>query len=224
MLLHLIEREKVDIYDIPIVTVTEQYIQYLRGMSEFDMEIASEFLVMSATLLQIKSRMLLPRQAAEAEEEADPRTQLVEMLVEYRRIKRAASALAALKGQADRYWQRPPMFANLLERTIAPCTVQDLLQALAGVAAPAGRQEAFIEPQAFSVQDKMADILQRLKLRPQGILLNDVFASGQVGEKVAAFLGVLELLKLGLVAISQAQRFAPIYIFAKQGDEAHVSG
>ncbi len=224
LLLHLIEREKVDIYDIPIVTVTEQYIQYLRGMSEFDMEIASEFLVMAATLLQIKSRMLLPRQAAEAEEEADPRTQLVEMLVEYRRIKRAASALAALKGQADRYWQRPPMFADLLERTIAPCTVQDLLQALAGVAAPDGRQEAFIEPQAFSVQDKMADILQRLKLRPQGILLNDVFASGQVGEKVAAFLGVLELLKLGLVAISQAQRFAPIYIFAKQGDEAHVSG
>ncbi len=224
LLLHLIEREKVDIYDIPIVTVTEQYIQYLRGMSEFDMEIASEFLVMAATLLQIKSRMLLPRQAAEAEEEADPRIQLVEMLVEYRRIKRAASALAALKGQADRYWQRPPMFANLLERTIAPCTVQDLLQALAGVAAPDGRQEAFIEPQAFSVQDKMADILQRLKLRPQGILLNDVFASGQVGEKVAAFLGVLELLKLGLVAISQAQRFAPIYIFAKQGDEAHVSG
>ncbi len=224
LLLHLIEREKVDIYDIPIVTVTEQYIQYLRGMSEFDMEIASEFLVMAATLLQIKSRMLLPRQAAEAEEEADPRTQLMEMLVEYRRIKRAASALAALKGQADRYWQRPPMFANLLERTIAPCTVQDLLQALAGVAAPDGRQEAFIEPQAFSVQDKMADILQRLKLRPQGILLNDVFASGQVGEKVAAFLGVLELLKLGLVAISQAQRFAPIYIFAKQGDEAHVSG
>ncbi len=224
LLLHLIEREKVDIYDIPIVTVTEQYIQYLRGMSEFDMEIASEFLVMAATLLQIKSRMLLPRQAAEAEEEADPRIQLVEMLVEYRRIKRAASALAALKGQADRYWQRPPMFANLLERTIAPYTVQDLLQALAGVAAPDGRQEAFIEPQAFSVQDKMADILQRLKLRPQGILLNDVFASGQVGEKVAAFLGVLELLKLGLVAISQAQRFAPIYIFAKQGDEAHVSG
>lgn len=224
LLLHLIEREKVDIYDIPIVTVTEQYIQYLRGMSEFDMEIASEFLVMAATLLQIKSRMLLPRQAAEAEEEADPRTQLVEMLVEYRRIKRAASALAALKGQADRYWQRPPMFANLLERTIAPYTVQNLLQALAGVAAPDGRQEAFIEPQAFSVQDKMADILQRLKLRPQGILLNDVFVSGQVGEKVAAFLGVLELLKLGLVAISQAQRFAPIYIFAKQGDEAHVSG
>lgn len=225
LLLHLIEREKVDIYDIPIVTVTEQYISYLRGMSEFDMEIASEFLVMAATLLQIKSRMLLPKEAAQAdEEEADPRTQLVEMLVEYRRIKRAASVLADMKSQADRFWQRPPMFANLLERTIAPCTVQDLLQALASMAVPGGRQAAFIEPQAFSVQDKMADILQRLQKRPQGILLSDVFTSGQVGEKVAAFLGVLELLKLGLVAISQAQRFAPIYIFAKQGEEAHVSG
>ena len=225
LLLHLIEREKVDIYDIPIVTVTEQYISYLRGMSEFDMEIASEFLVMAATLLQIKSRMLLPKEVAQAdEEEADPRTQLVEMLVEYRRIKRAASVLADMKSQADRFWQRPPMFANLPGRTIAPCTVQDLLQALASMAAPGGRQAAFIEPQAFSVQDKMADILQRLQKRPQGILLSDVFTSGQVGEKVAAFLGVLELLKLGLVAISQAQRFAPIYIFAKQGEEAHVSG
>ncbi len=225
MLLHLIEREKVDIYDIPIVAVTEQYIRYLRSMSEFDMEIASEFLVMAATLLQIKSRMLLPKQAAAAdEEEADPRQQLVEMLVEYRCIKRAAKMLADMKQQADRYWQRQPMFANFLERTIAPCKVQDLLQALAGMAAPVGRQEAFIEPQAFSVQEKMADILQRLQQRPQGFLLSDVFASGQVGEKVAAFLGVLELLKLGMVTISQAQRFAPIYIFAKQGEEAHVSG
>ena len=91
LLLHLIERDKVDIYDIPIAAVTEQYISYLRSMSEFDMEVASDFLVMAATLLQIKSRMLLPKQSAEGEEEeADPRQQLVEMLVEYRRIKRAA--------------------------------------------------------------------------------------------------------------------------------------
>ena len=74
LLLHLIERDKVDIYDIPIAAVTEQYISYLRSMSEFDMEVASDFLVMAATLLQIKSRMLLPKQSAEGEEEeADPR-------------------------------------------------------------------------------------------------------------------------------------------------------
>ena len=220
LLLHLIERDKVDIYDIPIAAVTEQYISYLRSMSEFDMEVASDFLVMAATLLQIKSRMLLPKQPVEGEEEeADPRQQLVEMLVEYRRIKRAAAALSDMKQSAELYWQREPMFGNLVERTIAPCTVQQLLKALAGMTAPDGKPAAFIEPQAFSVQDKMADILQRLQRQPQGFMLNEIFTAGSAAEKVACFLGVLELLKLGLITISQAQRFAPIYIFGKQGQE-----
>ena len=221
LLLHLIERDKVDIYDIPIAAVTEQYISYLRSMSEFDMEVASDFLVMAATLLQIKSRMLLPKQSAEGEEEeADPRQQLVEMLVEYRRIKRAAAALADMKQSADLYWQREPMFGNLVERTVAPCTVQQLLKALAGMmTAPDGKPAAFIEPQAYSVQDKMADILQTLQRQPQGFMLNEIFTAGSPAEKVACFLGVLELLKLGLITISQAQRFAPIYIFGKQGQE-----
>lgn len=224
LLMHLIEKDKVDIYDIPIVSITEQYISYLRSMSEFDMEIASEFLVMAATLLQIKSRMLLPKQVAEdGEEEADPRQQLVEMLIEYRRIKRAAAALAELKDAADHYFQRPPMFANLIERNLAHYAVQDLLNAMANISDANGRQAAFIEPQAFSVQKKMADIMLRLQQRPQGFLLSEFFKTGQSAEKVAAFLGVLELLKMGLVAISQAQAFAPIYIFAKQGEESHGS-
>ena len=224
LLMHLIEKDKVDIYDIPIVSITEQYIDYLRSMSEFDMETASEFLVMAATLLQIKSRMLLPKIVADGEEEeADPRQQLVEMLIEYRRIKRAAAALADMKEAADHYWQRPPMFANLIERTIASYSVQDLLRALAAMTNEAGKPTAFIEPQAFSVQEKMADILKILQHKAKGFLLSELFKSGQPGEKVAAFLGVLELLKMGLIAISQTQAFAPIYIFAKQEDEGHVS-
>ena len=224
MLMHLIERDKIDIYDIPIVEITEQYISYLRNLSEFDMEIASEFLVMAATLLQIKSRMLLPKEAAaDDEEEADPRQQLVEMLVEYRRIKRAAKLLRYLKEEADRFGQRQPMFAGLTERNLGSYSVQDLLKAMAGMLAGNSRPTAFIEPQAFSVQDKMAAILQRLNQRPHGFLLSELFSSGRAGEKVAAFLAVLELLKLGLVTISQAQRFAPIYIFGKQEVAGHVS-
>lgn len=224
LLMHLIEKDKVDIYDIPIVSITEQYISYLRSMSEFDMEIASEFLVMAATLLQIKSRMLLPKEtAAGEEEEADPRQQLVEMLVEYRRIKRAAAVLAELKAEADHYFQRAPMFANIIERTVVQYSVRDLLNAMANLHDEDGKPAAFIEPQAFSVQKKMADILLRLQQKPQGFLLSEFFKTGQSGEKVAAFLGVLELLKMGLVAISQTQAFAPIYIFAKQGEESHVS-
>ena len=225
LLMHLIESIKIDIYDIPIVEITEQYIGYMRNLQEFDMELASEFLVMAATLLQIKSRMLLPKEAREDEDEGeDPRQQLVEMLVEYRRIKRAAQNLRYLKEEADRYASREPMFANLVERYVPSYPVRDLLLALANVLRETGgRPLAYIEPQAFSVQEKMAEILQRLQGSAQGFLLSERFASGKAGEKVAAFLGVLELLKMGLITISQHQAFAPIYIFSKQGEASHVS-
>ena len=224
LLMHLIESNKVDIYDIPIVEITEQYIGYLRNLQEFDMELASEFLVMAATLLQIKSRMLLPKEAQPEEEEGtDPRQQLVEMLVEYRRIKRAAVNLRYLKEQADRYGQREPMFANLVERYVPNYPVRELLLALGNVLRDSGRPLAYIEPQAFSVQEKMADILQRLQSLPNGFLLNDLLQSNKPGEKVAAFLGVLELLKMGLITIAQQRAFAPIYIFSKQVEAGHVS-
>ena len=224
LLMHLIESNKVDIYDIPIVEITEQYIGYLRNLQEFDMELASEFLVMAATLLQIKSRMLLPKEVQEDEEEGeDPRQQLVQMLVEYRRIKRAAVNLRYLKEQADRYVAREPLFANLVERYVPSYPVRELLLALGNVMRDTGRPLAYIEPQAFSVQEKMADILQRLQLYPDGFLLNDLLQTAKSGEKVAAFLGVLELLKMGLITIAQHAAFAPIYIFSKQGEASHVS-
>ena len=171
LLMHLIESNKIDIYDIPIVEITEQYIGYLRNLQEFDMELASEFLVMAATLLQIKSRMLLPKEAREDEDEGeDPRQQLVEMLVEYRRIKKAAQNLRYLKEEADRYASREPMFANLVERYVPSYPVRDLLLALANVLRETGgRPLAYIEPQAFSVQEKMAEILQRLQGSAQDV-------------------------------------------------------
>lgn len=219
LLMHLIEKDKIDIYDIPIVSITEQYISYLRNLSEFDMEIASEFLVMAATLLQIKSRLLLPKApAADEEEEADPRQQLVEMLVEYRRIKQLAGSLTLLKEESDRYFQRRPMFADVCERVLPRYGVGVLMKALASMVNSDNKPSAYIEPQAFSVQDKMAAILKRLQKKPQGFLLNELFASGASGEKVAAFLGVLELLKMGLITISQSAQFAPIYVFAKGGE------
>ena len=224
LLMHLIESNKIDIYDIPIVEITEQYIGYLRNLQEFDMELASEFLVMAATLLQIKSRMLLPKEAREdEEEEEDPRQQLVQMLMEYRRITGAAQNLRYLKEQADRYVTREPMFVNLVERYVPNYPVRELLLALGTVLRDTGRPLAYIEPQAFSVQEKMADILQRLECCPDGFLLNDLLSSGKPGEKVAAFLGVLELLKMGLITIAQHAAFAPIYIFSKQGEASHVS-
>lgn len=223
LLMHLIEKDKIDIYDIPIVSITEQYIAYLKQLSEFDMELASEFLVMAATLVEIKSRLLLPREEAAEEDEEDPRQPLVDMLLEYRRIKRLAALLAAGKRLADRHVCRSPMFAGLCERVLPDYSVGDLLRALAGVlqGEPAA---AYIEPQAFSVQEKMAELLERLQRCGSGLLLSELCASGKRGEKVATFLGVLELLKLGLISISQSAAFAPIYIFPKRGQEAEQHG
>lgn len=220
LLMHLIERDKIDIYDIPIVSITEQYISYLRQMSEFDMEVASEFLVMAATLLQIKSRMLLPKEVvAGEEEEADPRQMLVEMLVEYRRIKKSAAALLEMKATAGKMFSRKPYFAGCVQLNLPNYHVRDLLLALAGIVNEEDKPVAFVEPQAFSVQEKMTEILDRLKASASGFRLSDLFAVGARGEKVAAFLGVLELLKIGSITISQSEQFAPIYIFAKQGEQ-----
>lgn len=219
LLLHLIEKDKIDIYDIPIVEITRQYISYLKNLQEFDMELASEFLVMAATLLQIKSRMLLPEDKTEEEEEEDPRLRLVEMLVEYRRIKKCAAALLAMKQGADLYAQRKPMFADLCTLVMPSHKPEELLEALAGLVQGQQVQSAYVEPQAYSVQDKMADILRFLEKKPHGFMLNEIFASGSSAEKVASFLGVLELLKMKAITITQSERFAPIYIFAKQGQE-----
>lgn len=221
LLIHLIEKDKIDIYDIPIVSVTEQYISYLRQLQEFDMELASEFLVMAATLLQIKSHMLLPKNVAlDDEDETDPRQMLVEMLVEYRKIKQSAAKLAEKKHEASKMFYRSPLFAGMVEKVLPNYKARDLLTALAAVLrTPAGREMAYIEPQAFSVQEKMSDILNLLQSKREGFLLSDIFTAGSRGEKVASFLGVLELLKLGLITISQSAQFAPIYIFARQGGQ-----
>ena len=184
------------------------------------MEVASEFLVMAATLLQIKCRMLLPKEVVAGEEdEPDPRQMLVEMLVEYRKIKRSAAALLEMKATSGRMFSRRPYYEGCVQLNLSNYHIRDLLLALAGIVNEEDKPTAFIEPQAFSVQEKMTEILDRLKASSAGFRLSDLFAVGARGEKVAAFLGVLELLKIGSITISQSEQFAPIYIFAKQGEE-----
>ena len=220
LLIHLIEKEKIDIYDIPIVAVTEQYNEYLQAMTEFDIEIASEFLLMAATLLQIKSRMLLPKQTAEGEEdETDPRQLLVEMLVEYRRIKVCASNLAELKLQAERCRYRLPLLSGFVERSLKQYEAAELISAMLTLLSVKTENTAYIERQEFNVQDKMNEIVHMLSQHLNGVEFAKVFSrTGSRSEKVASFLAVLELLKLGVVTINQTVAFAPIYIFLRQGE------
>ena len=225
LLIHLIEKNKMDIYDIPIVSITEQYISYLHSMTEMDLEAASEFLVMASLLLQIKSRMLLPKTELEEEDGADPRDMLVQMLVEYRLIKAAAGQLESLKHEAAQQHTRKPVFADNKLRNLHYYPVSDLLLALAGLTGTLRRQIAVVERQEYDVGAKMQDIMRLLGNYPEGIEFEKAFVkSGSASERVASFLAVLELLRLNVVRISQSRAFAPIYLFLRTLHEPVLIG
>jgi len=224
LLIHLIEKNKMDIYDIPIVSITDQYIGYLHSLSELDLEQASQFLVMASLLLQIKSRMLLPKTDMDEEEEADPREMLVQMLVEYRRIKEAAKQLELMKRNAARQHTRRPFFADSKLRNLHFYPVSDLLLALAGLSGPLQREIAIVERREYDVGTKMEEIVKMLGKYPEGIEFEKAFVkTGSASEKVASFLAVLELLKLKMIRISQSRAFAPIYLFLCAGGETDVA-
>lgn len=222
LLIHLIEKNKVDIYDIPIVDITEQYIALLHSLQEFDIEGASEFLVMAATLLQIKSRMLLPSLPdSEEGDEEDPRRILVEMLVEYRRAKQQGKVLDELLRRGRRRIRRAPFIFPGSKRRIKQVDsgrLQEVLLELLAVKLP---EMAFIERQSFNVADKMKEIEEALRTEDYYEFGNQILRSKPRDEIIALFLAVLELLRLKVIIIRQAKPFATIYIFPK-GEEQDV--
>lgn len=225
LLIHLIEKNKMDIYDIPIVSITDQYISYLHSFTETDLEAASQFLVMASLLLQIKSRMLLPKTEPEDEDEADPRDMLVQMLLEYRCIKAVAKQLETMKQTAARQHTRRPYFADSKLRNLHYYPVSELLLALAGLSGSLRRQIAVVDRQEYDVGAKMQEIVKLLENYPEGIEFERAFVkSGSSGEMVASFLAVLELLRLQVVRISQSMAFAPIYIFLRTVHEPVLIG
>ena len=225
LLIHLIEKNKMDIYDIPIVSITDQYISYLHSFTETDLEAASQFLVMASLLLQIKSRMLLPKTELEDEDEVDPRDMLVQMLLEYRCIKAVAKQMETMKQTAARQHTRRPYFADSKLRNLHYYPVSELLLALAGLSGSLRRQIAVVDRQEYDVGAKMQEIVKLLENYPEGIEFERAFVkSGSSGEKVASFLAVLELLRLQVVRISQSMAFAPIYIFLRTVHEPVLIG
>lgn len=215
LLMHLIDKNQVDIYDIPIAVVTEQYLDYIRAMEIFNIDVASEFLVMAATLLQIKSRMLLPKPPAAEQlaEEVDPRQELVQRLLEYRRFKQAAADLEEMLRKREQFVARPPGY--FATKIVLPegLKIDDLIEAFAAVWESAVDEFAFIAREEISVQDKMQDIL--LLLRKQGGRLEfaqTLIRSGSRTEMVTAFLALLELIRLKRIHIDQERSFGPIYL------------
>jgi segregation and condensation protein A len=223
LLLYLIRRQNLDILDIPIAEITRQYMSYIDLMRGMQLELAGEYLVMAATLAEIKSRMLLPRPAAEGQEEADPRAELVRRLQEYERFKRAAMDIEALH-RIDR--DTFPASAELLERRVVRLqpnvTLQEMLVALRDVMK---RAEMFahhhISRERLSVRQRMTDVLGTLRTRAF-VEFVDLFSAeeGRMGVTVT-FVAVLELLREGLVEIVQSEPYAPIHVRA--GAPRHVA-
>ena len=214
LLLHLIQQNELEITDIPIAKITRQYLEMLDLLRELDLEVAGEFLVMAATLMRIKARMLLPP-VIEETEEVDPREGLVRQLLEYRRFKEAARDLERL--EADRRLQfdrgAPAQLEDPEASELLPVSLFRLLDALKGALA---RQAPPVihTIQAESMRLEEAISLLRETLRTRGRILFeeslDLFVTRV--EKITAFLGLLELLKMGSVRAAQEELFGPIYL------------
>lgn len=219
LLMHLIEKNQIDIYNIPIAEITEQYLHYLKAMEEFDIEVASEFLVMAATLLQIKSRMLLPRPiiAEATDEPMDPRQELVERLVEYRKYKQIAQMLNHLGNEREKYFFRLPQeFAKQFPLPEG-LTLDDLIKVFAALWESAVPDYAVIAPEEISVKDKMHDIMTLLRNNNGKLEFHKIMIrTGSRSEFIAAFLALLELIRLKQIAIYQEKQFAPICLSLKE--------
>jgi segregation and condensation protein A len=215
LLLHLIRQHKVDIYDIPIVLITQQYTAYLDAMKELDLEIAADYIYMAALLINIKSRMLLPH-----DEEApleDPRKELVDRLLEYQRFKAVAETFAELDVVRMGVWARPP--APLPGTTDAEIDMSDVgLFDLIDAFRTALNRYKVNHPQAIElkrmvhkISDKMHELYDKVKEKSP-IRLQWFLENRDRDELIAVFLGTLELVRLGGISLQQGELFGDILI------------
>lgn len=225
LLMHLIEKDKIDIYDIPIAQLTEQYLDYLRQMQEFDMEIASSFLVMAATLLQIKSRMMLPKPPApQEEEEEDPRLELVRRILEYRKFKQVSSVLGEMAGTYEKYVAREPLplpVHHLPPENLKLSQLLEAFQTVLEVKEELSIPKALVEPESYNIQDKMHYLLTLLDRSGGRLLFAEAFPTGSRSELIVTFLALLELMKLKAVSVKQQRQFADIYICISGEEEGN---
>lgn len=220
LLLYLIKKQNLDILNIPIAAITEQYMQYIALMETMRFELAAEYLLMAAMLAEIKSRMLLPRVEEDGDDEDDPRAELIRRLQEYERIKEGAESLDILPRMLRENFPLavvPPVIER--ELPLPDITLQELLLAFRDVAQRAKLAEHHnINRELLSVRARMTAVLSALRIGEFcefSTLFNP--EEGRMGV-VVTFLAMLELCKEGLINIVQSEPFAPIYLKPREGD------
>jgi segregation and condensation protein A len=231
LLLHLINRLEIDIYDIPVAKITEQYLVYIHAMKELQLDVASEYLVMAATLLAIKSKMLLPKHEEELdddfefEQDDDPRNELVERLIEYKKFKEAAIDLKSLEEERGLMYTKPPSdlteYAKEIknENTDLDISLYDMLGAFQKLLRRKKLQRPMstkIARQEISIEKRMAEIVSFLKESGTRISFNDLFPDSDREHIVVTFLAILELIKRKEIDIEQERNFAEIYMTARK--------
>lgn len=221
LLLHLIKENKIDIYDIPIVEITGQYLVYIELLKDLNLEIAGEFLVMAATLIHIKSRMLLPPDEEESEEPIeDPRAELVKRLLEYQAYRESSAHLRKREEIWKHVFRRqvPDNYEFELEPepVLMEANVFDLLTAFKKLLERAPEQAIEITRETLTVSDKINYIVERLE-NEDGVRFEDLFQEGLTKiTLVVTFLALLEIVRLGLAKIYQEQSFGIIWIMNPQ--------
>ncbi len=223
LLLHLIKASKIDIYDIPIVAITRQYLQYIELMKELDLEIAGEFLVEAATLIHIKSRMLLPPAEKEDEEPVeDPRAELVKRLLEYQAYKESSTHLRKREELWKNIFRRSASDENDFEFEPEPvlheASVFDLISAFNKLLAAAPVQTLEITRETLTIADRINFIVERLEDK-EGVRFEELFEKGFSRVMlIVTFLAMLEVIRLGLAKIYQEQEFGSIWIINPQSE------
>lgn len=232
LLLHLINSLEIDIYDIPMAQISEQYLLYIQTMSDLELDGASEYLVMAATLLAIKSKMLLPKYELEAEDETlyveeDPRDELVEQLIEYKKYKEAAQTLKEKEEERGKMYSKPPSdlsayTPDVQQNQLNGATIYDMLGAYHKLLRRKKLQKpltAMISKQDISIEDRMEEVLTHLGNKRQSFF--SFFPSDDKKYIVLTFLAMLELMKRNAVTVEQEGIFGEIFLTVRKGD-THV--
>ncbi|MCS0786864.1 segregation/condensation protein A [Cytobacillus firmus] len=235
LLLHLINRLEIDIYDIPVSEITEQYLIYIHTMKELQLDVASEYLVMAATLLAIKSKMLLPKHEEEEledefgmEMEEDPRDELVERLIEYRKYKEAAEELKEREQDRSLMYTKPPAdlseYVNDSQNEKADLNVSlyDMLGALQKLLRRKKLQRplsAKVARQEIPIEKRMSEIVNQLRNFKGRKKFTDLFPISDREHIVVTFLAVLELIKRKEIQVEQDRNFSDIFVASMEGDK-----
>lgn len=232
LLLHLIRENKIDIYDIPIALITHQYLEYIDILKELNLDLAGEFLLMAATLIHIKSRLLLPiEETVDTLENEDPRFELVQRLIEYQAFKDASLALREREDEwSNVFYRQPPVpYANAEETNISEpalfdLSLFDLMAAFKRLLDKLPPEIISITREVLTVKDRIAFILEKLEnsdaTKFEDMITDSAVSVGSLTRTrlIVTFIALLEILKLGLARVYQDKEFGTIWIMQQEAE------